>query len=552
MRRIALMLRLPGGKPFAGKAGFGLSCVLAAVVLVVSAVGHFAQQAAERVGSSRVLAGGKSTGPMTILIMGLESRTYWDGTTIDHHLQYVMHVGSAGGNATNTLILLHVFAGGQKAVAFSIPRDDYVQMVGTNGYGPHMNKVDAAYNGGMQARMIADRKLHPTWTAKQLNLDGNEGGRLAAVETVQALTGVKIDKFAELNLVGFYELAAAFGGVDVCVNAWPGGDGIPANGNLRDPIVYYPRTGWQGSGSVVRPGYQHLTPEQALAFVRNRHNLPGGDIARTSRQLAVLDYVLWKLRNEGALTDVSKLRTLMGVAQNFLAVPAGWNLLEFAGEMNALTGHNLTMGTLPSSPGPNISLIGDVNNVDVAKIQAKVQQAFSTPPGSGTSLDGPGKGAGPPASGTSPTKAIPRQAAPAPPASSVTVDADNASGHSGLARDVLKDLHAKGYRKGTAQTVTPLQSLTTVSYGAGARANAVIVAKFFGASTTVAASSSVPAGHVLVTMGVATLQVPASLSGPQPATSSSPSASSTPAGGATSGSSVTVAPNARYGVPCVY
>jgi LCP family protein required for cell wall assembly len=542
------MLRLPGGTALAGRAGYGLCCVLAAVVLVVSAIGHFAQQAADSVASSRVLAGGKSTGPMNILIMGLESRTYWDGTTIDHHLQYVMHVGSVGGDATNTLILLHIFAGGQKAAAFSIPRDDYVQMVGTNGYGPRMNKIDTAYDDGMQARMIADRKLHPTWTTRQLSLDGNEGGRLAAVETVQALTGVKIDKFAELNLVGFYELAAAFGGVDVCVKAWPGGDSIPPNGNLSDPIVYYRGTGWQGSGSVVKPGYQHLTPEQALAFVRNRHNLPGGDIARTSRQLAVLDYVLWKLRNEGALTDVSKLSTLMGVAKNLLAVPAGWNLLEFAGEMNALTGHNLTMSTLPSSPGPDIPGIGVVNNVDVAKIQAEVQQAFSAPPGGGTSPDGPGKattGKGTAGQGAAGKKA------PTPPASSVTVDVDNASGHSGLARAVLNGLQAKGYRRGTAQAITPLQSLTTVSYGAGARANAAVIARFFSAGTKVAASSSVPAGHVLVTVGAATLQVPGSLSGPA-AASPSPPAAPAPSGAPASGSPVTVAPNARYGVPCVY
>src|SRR5215471_3666747 len=229
------MAGMPGGAAVAGKIGYGLACVMAAVVLVASAAGHFAKQATDSIGSSKVLANGKSVGEMNILIMGLESRTYWDGTPIDHHLQYTLHVGSEGGQATNTLILLHIFAGGHKAVGFSIPRDDYVQMVGTNGYGPKMNKIDAAYNGGMQARMVADRQAHPDWSTKQVTLDGNEGGRLAAVETVQALTGVHIDKFAELNLVGFYELAAAFGGIDVCVKSWPGGNGIPPGGNLRDP-----------------------------------------------------------------------------------------------------------------------------------------------------------------------------------------------------------------------------------------------------------------------------------------------------------------------------
>jgi len=157
------MVGLPGWKALAGKAGYGLGCAAAAVVLGVSGIGYYAQTTAESFGTSRVLAGGPSTGPMNILIMGLESRTYWNGTPIDHHLQYSLHLGSIGGNATNTLILMHIFAGGQKAVAFSIPRDDYVTMYGTLGYSgtPAKNKIDAAYNAALQQELINDRSKHP-------------------------------------------------------------------------------------------------------------------------------------------------------------------------------------------------------------------------------------------------------------------------------------------------------------------------------------------------------------------------------------------------------
>jgi anionic cell wall polymer biosynthesis LytR-Cps2A-Psr (LCP) family protein len=375
------VLRALGGKTLRGRIGYGVSCVLASMILVAAGIGYYAQQALN--GTSNVLAGGASTGPMTILIMGLESRTYWDGTPIDHHLQYILNVGSAGGNATNTLILLHIFGHGQKAVAFSIPRDDYVQMVGTLGFGPSMSKIDNAYGYAMAQQMTNDLTAHPTWSFAQRSLDGNEAGRLAEVETVEALTGVKIDKFAELNLVGFYELAKVFNGIEVCVDPWPGGDGVPANGNLRDPVVYEPGTGWQGSGSVVVPGIQHLSPEQTLDFVRNRHNLPGGDIARTYRQQAVLDYVLWDLRNSGVLSDVSRLSSLVSIAQQYLAFPKGWNLVQFGAEMNALNSQDLTFTTLPETAGPDIPSVGSVNNVNVPQIQAEVQQAFSAPPEAG-------------------------------------------------------------------------------------------------------------------------------------------------------------------------
>jgi hypothetical protein len=283
--------------------------------------------------------------------------------------------------------------------------------------------------------------------------------------------------------------------------------------------------------------------------------MPGGDTGRTARQQAVLDYVLWKLKTAGALADVGKLSALMGVARNFLAVPAGWNLLEFAGEMNALTGHNLTMSTLPSTPGPNIGGVGFVNNVDVAKIQSIVARAFAAPPGDGVKPGGPATGATvkPGAGAGSPANPPATRPATVPPASSVKVDVYNASGHTGLARSVLNGLVAKGYRRGAARTVAD-QSLTTVSYGAGARANAEVIARYFGAGTSVTVSGSLPAGRVLVTVGVATLQVPVSLGGPRPAptaTAPSPSAAS-PSGGTAEGGTVAVAPNAQYGVPCVY
>ena len=163
------MPRLPGAKAVAGKAVFSTACVFAALVLVASGVGYYAQRTADSFGTSRVLSGGPSTGAMNILIMGLESRTYWNGTEIDHHLQHILNLGSVGGEQTNTLILIHVFAGGQKAVGFSIPRDDYVTLYGTLGYTgtPPQNKIDDAYNAAFQQELINDQSRHPTWTPRR-------------------------------------------------------------------------------------------------------------------------------------------------------------------------------------------------------------------------------------------------------------------------------------------------------------------------------------------------------------------------------------------------
>ena len=554
------------GKTLAGKVGYGASCAVASLILIAAGVGYYAQNQVDGIGMSNVLTGGQSTGAMNILIMGLESRTYWDGTPIDHHLQHILNLGSAGGEATNTLILLHVFAGGQKAVAFSIPRDDYVRMYGTMGYGPGKSKIDSAYAYAMAQEMSNDQTSHPGWTSEQDNFDGNEAGLLAEVETVEALTGVHIDKFAELNLIGFYELASEFGGVEVCVNEWPGGEGYPVGANLTDPVQYNAAEGQDaGSGSVVVPGLQHLSPMQTLEFVRARHNLPQGDIDRTYRQQAVLDYVLWKLKTQGALADVAKLGPLLTVAKEYLAVPKGWNLLQFAGELDGLSPQNLSFQTLPSTPGPDVPGVGDVNDVNGARIQAQVRQAFSPPSGGGapatassggTSTGGTGMG-GTSASGTA-RKAPARPAATVAPASAVTVDVYNSGHTTGLAAGLSASLVKEGYQAGAVAQYPTSVPRTTVTYGTGAAASAARIARDFGLTAT--ASSSVAAGHVQVILGDSATSLPASLGGAQSgggATSSASPGTSYTADGSVSAESAASAALARkamaeYGIPCVY
>jgi len=533
------MLRLNGGA-LLGKAGYTLSCIVASIVLVASGVGYYAQSKAESTGNSAVAAGGPSTGPMNILVMGLESRTYWSGKPLPRYLTNIMHIGNNGGNATNTLILIHIFDGGQKAVGYSIPRDDYVRMYGTYGFGPSMSKIDNAYGYAKAARqswLVQHNPKMPQW---QQEFQGHEAGRAAEVTTVEHLTGQHIDHFAELNLDGFYMLAQAFGGIEACVKKWPGGGGIPAGGNLTDA----------NSGANLKVGYQHLNAAQALSFVRERDNLPGGDLDRTARQQAVLDYVLWKLKTDGLLTDVARLNSLMSFAGNYLITSKGWNLLQFAGEMDALTGQNMTFHTLPITGQESIGQIGAVNTVDPAQIQAIVKKGFTAPP--------PPKAAGGAKATAKPKATTTKPAAPVPPASTVTVDIYNGGTTHGLAGLVSQALTGKGYTAGRVQTASALQSQTTVTYGAGASANAAVIAKYFGATAT--AGSTLAAGHVQVTLGQATTAVPAALSraagsgasATSTATASPTPTSSVPTYTTQNGASVTVRAQAKYGIPCVY
>ena len=177
--------------------------------------------------------------------------------------------------------------------------------------------------------------------------------------TVEKLTGVHIDHFAEVNLDGFYELAKVLGGVEVC---------------LRH-AVYDPN-----SGADFRAGYQHLDAAQALAFVRQRDGLPNGDLDRTHRQQAFLDSVMHQLRTEGVLSDLTKVQALLSVAKQYVITDAGWNLLDFAAQMRSLTSGNLIFRTLPIQGYATIDG-QDANVVSPAYIKAIVHATFYPPPG---------------------------------------------------------------------------------------------------------------------------------------------------------------------------
>jgi LCP family protein required for cell wall assembly len=77
--------------------------------------------------------------------------------------------------------------------------------------------------------------------------------REALIATVAKLTGVTVDHYAEIGLLGFALITDALGGVDVC---------------LKD-AVYEPL-----SGADFPAGWQKLDGPQALSFVRQRHDLP--------------------------------------------------------------------------------------------------------------------------------------------------------------------------------------------------------------------------------------------------------------------------------------
>ena len=216
-----------------------------------------------------------------------------------------------------------------------------------------------------------------------------------------------------MNLAGFFYLAQSFGGIEVCVNSWDGPSGTGTN--LHDANSGFNAV---ADGYNVKKGgsqYLHLAADQALAFVRERDNLPNGDLDRTHRQQAVLDYVIWKLKTGGVLTDVGQLTSLLSTADKYLITDSSWNLLDFSTQMHALSGENLKFYTR-----------ADRGLRDRRRPGRQPDRHPSHPGGHQGEVHRPGARS---SAASKPAK----KAAPIPAASTVTVDVYNGGSTAGLA-----------------------------------------------------------------------------------------------------------------------
>jgi len=497
-----------------GKVGYFAVCLAAAIVLVVSGYAH------GLVGDTTALEGGANlgggnvppTGAMNILLMGLESRTDFQGhilsaaqlTQTHSGRESTVQAGGAGSGSqdTDTLILVHVFAGGQKATGYSVPRDDVVNFphsVTVNGAVITEGKIDAAYLYAYD--QYVSQNIGKMGTSSALYTGANQAGQLFETQTVESVTGVHIDHFVVSNIEGFFQIAQQLGGINVCIAPAPASkepDGFKGGGNLVDePYPGAPLSKSNSGFDAFKDGYNekkkgaqyiHLQPAQALAFVRARDSLPGVDIGRTARQQAAIDYIIYDFKHRNVLTDPGLISGMLNSAKSYLQADQGFDLLTFAPQMQSLTGAHLKMSTLADAAVQNITIPGypslqDANYVYVPNLQQTVNRAFY---------------------GSAAVKAT----------KSVTVDVYNGSGAPGLAGDVLQAFAAAGYTAGKSGNASAqpqqLQGDTQVFYGAGAENNADSIASMVGAQAATSLSS-LPAGHVEVLLGQQVITLPPGL-----------------------------------------
>ncbi len=471
--------------------------IIAAVLSVAVLAGFgfawgFASKATSQVATGAPVgkagqAGVLFRGGQNILLIGSDARTDQQGNPLSAaELAAVSTQDDGGGVNTDTIMVVHIPQGGGKATAVSLPRDTWIpQSVtdivkgpysdGTSGpYKP--NKINSFYSSARFYTQEYDvsRGVKDA-AARERNSDN--AGRTELQAIVQAFTGLHIDHYAEVNLIGFYTLSNAIGGVPVCLNE-----------AVDDPF----------SGANFKAGPQEVAGSAAMSFVRQRHGLPGGDLDRVRRQQAFLAGATSKMLSAGVLTSPSKLSSLMQAASRSLVLDSGFDLLTFAGQMADLSGGNVTFQTIPTH-GAQASAGSDALATDPAEIKSFFAAIN-------------GKAA------TAATTAPSAPSATAFDPASITVDVQNAAKIDNLAAAVSSTLVRAGFKAGDITTYPGITSATvhqrtTISYPTGARTAAAAVQKALGGKGTLVSDDSISAGHISVAAG-RDMQAPSGLRSP--------------------------------------
>jgi LCP family protein required for cell wall assembly len=294
-------------------------------------------------------------GANDILLVGSDTRTDLQGNRLSARLLRELRTEATDTLNTDTLILLRFPHNGGQSYAVSIPRDTYVPVPNWR-----EEKINGVF-GVTKARTARDLVNGGERDRGRIERDSDSAGRAALIQSVQVLTGVRVDHYAEVTLYGFYLLTQVIDGVEVCLNR-----------STSDP----------DSGANFRRGPQTVLGADAVSFVRQRKNLPRGDLDRIVRQQTFLSSAMNKVLSGDMLTDTSKLNALADAVSKTVVMDPGLHFLDLVKQAQALASGTVEFVTIPvTGVGARNDRGQSIITVDVPAVHAYIAQLITaTPP----------------------------------------------------------------------------------------------------------------------------------------------------------------------------
>lgn len=209
------------------------------------------------------------------------------------------------GNRSDTIMVVHISENGEYVSIISIMRDSWVEIPGHG-----KNRINAA-----------------------LAL----GGIPKTVSTIENLLDARIDHVAAVDFTGFKQTVDFIGGVQI-TNPMSFQSSLPPYQEFKAGLI-------------------ELDGEQALAYSRERKNLPRGDYQRVENQRAILFGILTKILSKGIISNPKLTADLYSEVAEFIAIDESFKVtdaISFAYGLRSLASDGLRTMTLPvSSSGIN-------------------------------------------------------------------------------------------------------------------------------------------------------------------------------------------------------
>lgn len=450
-------------RPMASRIGRVLAALVSAVCLLVTGVGW---TLVSGLSSDLSSAGGLDVGDggldgaVDILLVGTDNRTDAQGNPLSQEELATIRTGEEDGENTDTILLIRIPEDGSSATAISIPRDVYVE-TSTVG-GSKINGVYAANKEAHLERVVAsDPEGAVTEEDQRAAVNAGRNGLIGAVAD---LTGVQADHYAEIGLLGFVLLTDAVGGVPVCLNE-----------PVDEPL----------SGANFDAGVQTVSGSDALSFVRQRHDLPAGDLDRIVRQQVFMSQLVKKILSAGTLTDPTKLGALVDAAKRSFVIDENWDFVDFAMKLKDISGGSVRFETIPVTSIDSYTEWGEsIVTADPVQVSEFVAGFVSTEEDEDVAHGGEGE---------------PAPGEPGVDPATIAVSVVNTTAIDGLAARVSGALTELGYATGDLLTDPAAAYTSHVAAGSADDAAAFAVSDALG-GLPVQVDPAVPPGTVRVVL----------------------------------------------------
>ncbi|MDT0468508.1 LCP family protein [Streptomyces gibsoniae] len=353
---------------------------------------------------------------------------------------------SLGGGDTNdigrsdTAFVLHIYADHKHALAVSIPRDTLVTV-------PPCRLPDGSWT-----KTQTNAMFNSAFSVGQTD----KGNPACTQNTVEQLTGLRVDHTVVVDFKGFAALTGVVGGVQVCLPQDVYEKDLDPNRATRGNLLF-------------KKGEQAVSGQQALDYVRIRHGLgDGSDIGRIKRQQAFLSSLIKKVKSDGITP--THLLPLADAATKSLTVDPGLStankLISFAMSLKDIDLHNTKFVTVPwRYVGERVAVVEpDASNLWAA---LKADRTID-----GTDASGKKQPQADASASPSPTQTV--------SGAGIDVAIHNGTTMSSLTSKAVSALTEHGFTvTGTARASSQDDTTTVIEYGAGLKPQAETVARLF-------------------------------------------------------------------------